>query len=101
MKRYFVVLLSCLLLIIPYSFAQYEEECDEIIEEALMDYLEIDELDALFMYLDSLSEDELDELFNEVGVFELEEDCLEGNSNDENERDEEVNLRKASLKIQL
>jgi hypothetical protein len=96
MKRHFIVLLSCLLLIIPYSLAQYEEQCDEIIEAALMDYLDIDDLGDLFDYLDSLSEGEIDELFDEVGIFELEEDCIEGNSDEEDEERNDENATEES-----
>lgn len=89
MKLRLLLILSLLFIFSLPVTAQYDEECDEIIEDALMDYLDIDDLDELFDYMDSLDDDEIDDLLDAVDIEALEELCENGESRDDDEEDED------------
>lgn len=84
--RLFVVLLI-LALVMPFVASaedhvpanifvgQEDEECFEEFEEALMDYMEFDDLDELFDFLDSNSDDEIDAVIEEAGLMDLLMEC--------------------------
>lgn len=84
MRLRLLLILSLLFIFALSVNAQYDEECDEIIEDALMDYLDMDDLDELFDYLDSLDDDEIDDLLDAVDIEALEEICENGDSRDDN-----------------
>lgn len=81
---FLVIVLSFSFFRIPsMSHAQEDDEvCIEILEDYLIDVLEFDDLDELFDYLDSLEEDEIDQLLEETGGFELMDACENGELDD-------------------
>lgn len=64
------------------STAQPPDDCEELLDQALLETLDMDDLDEMFDYLDSLPEDELDAILDDAGFFELEEQCERGELND-------------------
>lgn len=87
MKLRLLLILSLLFTFSLPLNAQYDEECDELIEDALMDYLDMDDLDDLFDYMDSLDDDDIDDLLDAVDIEALEEICKNSDSRDTAEND--------------
>ncbi len=80
---FLVLILMSSVFQLPASYAQEDDEaCIEILEDYLMEYLEFDDLGELFDYLDALAEDEIDQLLEESGGFELLDACENGELED-------------------
>ena len=58
--------------------AQDEEDCFEILDDYMLEYLDFTDLDEMFEYLDSLDEAEIDKLLEESGGFDLLDACENG-----------------------